>query len=248
MAKALAGLFCAGATLALLTVVLPRSQDFDEIGTLAVVGNAYVVAALLYGLADRLSPRMLRPALAWGSTLITAVAYFSAQSPSPLIFFYLWVFLYASYFFTRPETIAQVAYVGAAYAALLAVAPPTTGTIAWWVVGMGALVVAAVLIGAMRQRTDALIEQLYDAARADPLTGLLNRRGFRELLDLELERARRGEGCVAVVVGTSTTSRRSTTAAATTSATPRSSARPASWTRTGAGSTWPPASAARSSR
>jgi diguanylate cyclase (GGDEF)-like protein/putative nucleotidyltransferase with HDIG domain len=53
----------------------------------------------------------------------------------------------------------------------------------------------------MRRRTDVLIEQLYDAARTDPLTGLLNRRGFRELLDLELERARRGEGCVAVVVG-----------------------------------------------
>lgn len=201
MAKALAGLFCAGATLALLTVVLPRSQDFDEIGMLAVVGNAYVVAALLYRLADRLSPRTLRPVLAWGSTLITAVAYFSAQSPSPLIFFYLWVFLYASYFFTRPETIAQVVYVGAAYAALLAMAPPPTDTIAWWVVGMGALVVAAVLIGAMRRRTDVLIEQLYDSARTDPLTGLLNRRGFRELLDLELERARRGEGCVAVVVG-----------------------------------------------
>lgn len=201
MAKALAGLFCAGATLALLTVVLPRSQDFDEVGMLAVVGNAYVVAALLYGLADRLSPRMLRPALAWGSTLITAVAYFSAESPSPLIFFYLWVFLYASYFFTRPETIAQVVYVGAVYAALLAMAPPASGTAAWWVVGMGALVVAAVLIGAMRRRTDVLIEQLYDAARTDPLTGLLNRRGFRELLDLELERARRGEGCVAVVVG-----------------------------------------------
>lgn len=201
MAKALAGLFCAGATLALLTVVLPRSQDFDEIGMLAVVGNAYVIAALLYRLADRLSPRMLRPALAWGSTLITAVAYFSAESPSPLVFFYLWVFLYASYFFTRPETVAQVAYVGAAYAALLAMAPPASGTAAWWVVGMGALVVAAVLIGAMRRRTDVLIEQLYDAARTDPLTGLLNRRGFRDLLDLELERARRGEGCVAVVVG-----------------------------------------------
>ncbi len=200
MAKMLASLFFAGATLALLTMVLPRSEAFDAMGMLAVVANAYVVAALLYWRADRLSPATLRPALAWGSSLITAVAYFSAESPSPLVFFYLWVFLYASYFFTRPETIAQIAYVGVAYAALLAVSPPPTGTAAWWVVGMGTLVVAAILIGAMRGRTDVLIEQLYDAARTDPLTGLLNRRGFRDLLDLELERARRAEGCVTVLV------------------------------------------------
>jgi hypothetical protein len=248
MAKALAGLFCAGATLALLTVALPRSQDFDEIGMLAVVGNAYVIAALLYRLADRLSPRMLRPALAWGSTLITAVAYFSAESPSPLVFFYLWVFLYASYFFTRPETIAQVVYVGAVYAALLAMAPPASGTAAWWVVGMGALVVAAVLIGAMRRRTDVLIEQLYDSARTDPLTGLLNRRGFRELLDRSSSAPGAARAASRWWSGTSTTSRRSTTAGATTSAMPRSSARPASWTRTSVSSTWSPASAARSSR
>lgn len=200
MAKMLASLFFAGATLALLTMVLPRSEAFDEMGMLAVVANAYVVAALLYWRADRLSPAILRPALVWGSSLITAVAYFSAESPSPLVFFYLWVFLYASYFFTRPETIAQIAYVGVAYAALLAVSPPPTGTAAWWVVGMGTLVVAAILIGAMRGRTDVLIEQLFDAARTDPLTGLLNRRGFRDLLDLELERARRAEGCVTVLV------------------------------------------------
>jgi hypothetical protein len=49
-------------------------------------------------------------------------------------------------------------------------APPPTGTAAWWVVGMGALVVAAILIGAMRRRTDVLIEQLYDAARTTSAT------------------------------------------------------------------------------
>ena len=32
---------------------------------------------------------------------------------------------------------------------------------------------------------------LDDAARTDPLTGLLNRRGFEELFEIELERARR---------------------------------------------------------
>jgi hypothetical protein len=114
-------------------------------------------------------------ALAWGSTLITGVAYFSAQSPSPLVFFYLWIFLYSAYFFTTAEMTAQILYVGVAYGALLAARPPLGGIPAWWLVGMGTLLVAAILIRSLRERVEALIASLYDAARTDPLTKLSNR-------------------------------------------------------------------------
>ena len=66
---------------------------------------------------------------------------------------------------------------------------------------MGTLLVAAILIQTMRERVELLIAQLYDAARTDPLTKLSNRRGFRELLDLELERARRGDAPMTLLVG-----------------------------------------------
>jgi diguanylate cyclase (GGDEF)-like protein/putative nucleotidyltransferase with HDIG domain len=42
---------------------------------------------------------------------------------------------------------------------------------------------------------------MAEMARTDALTGLLNRRGFSETIDLELERARRGEYGVSVIVG-----------------------------------------------
>jgi diguanylate cyclase (GGDEF)-like protein/putative nucleotidyltransferase with HDIG domain len=201
VAEVLAGLFAAGATLAALTVALPHPSDQNDLGLLAIVANAYAIAAVLRWRAQKLPARTLRLALAWGSTLITAVAYFSSESPSPLIFFYLWVFLYASYFFTRREAALQIAYVGFAYGALLALRPPSSGAPAWWIVGMGTLLVAAIVIMTMRVRVELLISKLYDAARTDPLTSLSNRRGFRELLDLELERARRGETEMAVLVG-----------------------------------------------
>ena len=54
MAKALAGLFAAGATLALLTVLLPHPQRASELGLLIIVGNAYVVAGVLLSRAARL--------------------------------------------------------------------------------------------------------------------------------------------------------------------------------------------------
>jgi len=201
MARALAGLFAAGATLALLTVLLPHSPRLEAVGLLAICANAYMVAGLLLWQAGRASTRALEIALAWGATLITGVAYFSGESPSPLVFFYLWIFLYSSYFFTRIGTVVQIAYVGVVYGALLIERPPEAGVPSWWIVGMGTLVVAAILVVAMRVRVERLIERLYDAARTDPLTQLLNRRGFRELLDLELERSRRGESRAAIVVG-----------------------------------------------
>ncbi len=201
MAQALAALFAAGATLALLTVALPHSRRANDLALLLIVGDAYLVAGLLFARAPVVSRRVLELMLAWGSTLVAGVAYFSGQSPSPLVFFFLWVFLYSAYFFTTLESAWQVAYVGVVYGALLVARRPPSGIAEWWLVGMGTLLVAAVLIRSMRNRVEALIAKLYDAARTDPLTELSNRRGFREALDLELERARRGEGQLAVVLG-----------------------------------------------
>ncbi|HTB50426.1 MAG TPA: hypothetical protein VK701_05565, partial [Solirubrobacteraceae bacterium] len=90
VAEVLAGLYAAGATLAALTVVLPHPSNQSDIGLLAIVANAYVLAGLLHRRADKLPAWTLPLALAWGSTLITGVAYFSGESPSPLVFFYLW--------------------------------------------------------------------------------------------------------------------------------------------------------------
>jgi diguanylate cyclase (GGDEF)-like protein/putative nucleotidyltransferase with HDIG domain len=201
VAKVLAGLYGAGATLAALTAMLPHPHAASVTGLLVVVADAYLVGALLYWQARKLPAWMLHVALCWGSTLITAVAYFSGFNPSPLVFFYLWVFLYASYFFSRRETTMQIAYVGVSYGALLIARRPEGGMPAWWLVGMGTLLVAAVLIMAMRARVELLIAQLYDAARTDPLTKLSNRRGFRELLDLEIERARRSKVSMTVLLG-----------------------------------------------
>jgi diguanylate cyclase (GGDEF)-like protein/putative nucleotidyltransferase with HDIG domain len=201
LARALACLFAAGGTLALLTVALPHPQRASELGLLLIVGNAYMVTALLFWRASTLSPSSLPIALAWGSTLIAGVAYFSGQSPSPLVCFFLWVVLYASYVFTRRQMTIQITYVGIAFAAVLIARPPPSGILAWWLVGMGTLLVAAVLIDSMRAHVELLIARLYDAARTDPLTRLSNRRGFREQLDLELERARRGESQMTVVLG-----------------------------------------------
>jgi len=50
-------------------------------------------------------------------------------------------------------------------------------------------------------RIRALRTRIADASRTDPLTGLINRRAFEEVLELELERAVRGDRPMSVIVG-----------------------------------------------
>jgi diguanylate cyclase (GGDEF)-like protein/putative nucleotidyltransferase with HDIG domain len=199
--RVLASLYLAGATLVLLTLALPHDEDAIEVGLLAIAIDAYAVGVLMLWRERRLPDWTLPTALAWGSTLVTGVAYCSAAAPSPLVFFYLWVFLYSAYFLSQPVAIAQTAYVGVLYGALLLARPPASGGAAWWVVGIATMAIAAIVIRIVRTHVELLIARLYDAARTDPLTKLPNRRGFRELLDLELERARRGGEPMAVLVG-----------------------------------------------
>ena len=78
-----------------------------------------------------------------------------------------------------------------------------------WSHGLGAAGVAAGLasatllvggLGLIARRLHALIASLAKAATTDPLTGLLNRRGFQHAFDRELDRARRDGVPLAVII------------------------------------------------
>jgi diguanylate cyclase (GGDEF)-like protein/putative nucleotidyltransferase with HDIG domain len=68
------------------------------------------------------------------------------------------------------------------------------------VLAAGALVLLVVVFHQRRQIA-ALAARLSEASRVDPLTGLLNRRAFEELLNFELDRSRRTGRPVSVIVG-----------------------------------------------
>jgi diguanylate cyclase (GGDEF)-like protein len=60
---------------------------------------------------------------------------------------------------------------------------------------------AAIALHTLRRHIDRLLRQLRNAARTDELTQLLNRRGFEERFELELERARRTGDPLTLLVG-----------------------------------------------
>ena len=197
----LVGLFIAGPTLGLLGLALPHAPDVDELGIFCLAGGAYLAAGFIFLIHTRMPEWGFEVAAAYGSLLISASIYFSGATIVTGAFYYLWVVLGAAYFFERRRVALQLLVVAGGYGIALIAKPPIPGAIQAWIVAVGTLSIAALLFMVTRERVTALVDRLAEAADTDPLTDLLNRRGFAKQLELELERAERAEGDLSVIYG-----------------------------------------------
>jgi diguanylate cyclase (GGDEF)-like protein/putative nucleotidyltransferase with HDIG domain len=202
MSGALAYLFAAGALIAFALYALLPHPEGNTAGMLPVIGAALAVGVLVEICGD-LIPESAYPFLVGaGSALIGAVIYFRGSPTTAYALFYLWVACYSFYFFSRTVALAEVGFAGIAFGvALLALPDAPVHPLELWLVTLATLLVAGVLITALRRRIEDMVRGLASAARTDVLTGLLNRRGFEEAFELELERARRGGHTLSVLIG-----------------------------------------------
>ncbi len=204
MAKAGGWLFLGGGALVLVVLVLPHDQRISEPGLLAVSGACFVTAVFVLLRFDRLPLGAFEVLAGVASALVTAARLFAeegGESGTGVQALYLWVVLYASFFFVRRRALLQVGWIALLYAAVLASEPASSATVTLWTVTIGGLLVAALVIGVLRDRVLDLVERLAAAARTDPLTGLLNRRGFDELLAREIQRSRRTKRPLSLLIG-----------------------------------------------
>ena len=201
MARAAFWLGASAALISLLAIVLPHSPDLDEAGLAAVaVAAAALAAGALIGF-DSLPRWAFHVGTAVGSVTATAAIYFwgetSFYGPLPL----LWPAFFAFLFFPVREALVHVALMGALFAGELVLQDPDYTPVADWVATVGSLVGTGLLLTIIRARLAGRISDLAVAALRDPLTGLLNRRGFEHSFDVELERARRTDQSLSVIVG-----------------------------------------------
>jgi diguanylate cyclase (GGDEF)-like protein len=196
MARALGSLFVAGALVGFASLAFPHEPGMSVAAIAGVCAIGLLVGVLLTWEGGRL-PAWAFPAACYAATaLITLGVYFSDDVDSPYALYYVLVAMFAAYFLSLRHLLLLTLFVAAAYPVIVGLLGGGDESGQRWLVTTWTVVVAGAFIAILRQRMNNLIGRLSDAALTDPLTRLLNRRGFHDFFDLELERSRRsGRPC-----------------------------------------------------
>src|SRR5919202_4115599 len=122
---------------------------------------------------ERLSMRQWELVVALGIALISTAIELSGRGTTPFVLFYLWSNLYAWYFFPRARAVIQLGLTGLAYAFILVVGAPDRGGpdvgglvpfvgsgVARWLITVGTMLVAGILVASLRERVERLIHGL----------------------------------------------------------------------------------------
>jgi diguanylate cyclase (GGDEF)-like protein len=131
------------------------------------------------------------------SVAAVTVAGGDARSPYPIL--YVLVVASAACFLSWVEVAAQGALVAVAYMTSIALIPGASHGDRWAVFAL-ALAVVVAFIGALRHRHAGLVARLDAMTTTDTVTGLLNARGVEETLVREIERARRSNCPLGLIV------------------------------------------------
>src|SRR3954465_12611765 len=199
--RVLAVLYLTAAPLAGITLFMPHGHGTTDWAIAALAISATLIGLVLLALAPRLPYGGVGALLGLGTLMITGCILAGGDSGTPYALIYLWAGVEGFFFLRLRGAVLINAFIAACYGATLLVLPSDGAAPSRWILTVGGVAVASALAGILQARADRLVSAMAEMARTDALTGLLNRRGFGGGMDLERERARRGEHGVSVLVG-----------------------------------------------
>ncbi len=140
-----------------------------------------IVVFVMFAMLMAFGPRLPRWALALlGPLGVALIAYALATSPGPgdgAVLYALPVF-WTTFFFGRRGAVAILICVAVGHAATLLLLPNVDSYPGRWLDVMVSVWGVAIVVLVLERRNEELVARLAGEARTDPLTGLLNRRGF----------------------------------------------------------------------
>ena len=167
-ARSIAYLFATGATLGLLTLAFPHSEEVRDVPLIVLAGIAYVIAAAVWLVTDRIREWHIHGVLASGTLIVSLANYYAGPSTLyPLL--YAWTALYAFYFFPLRDAAAHMVLIAVSYAVVLAVqdAHMVVGS---WLLAVGTPLLAGLLIS---QLLALLQRQARDLFQSEERTRLV---------------------------------------------------------------------------
>src|SRR4051794_1262996 len=150
-ARAMALLFLAGGVIGAISLLLPHAANANEGALWSNTALACLAGVLLLVFGPRLPGWAFHAALALGAVLVTRAVLVSGETASFYSVWYLWVGLYAFYFFSRSAAAAHVAFSSALYAVTLIVHTPGSPG-ARWLTTVTTLMIAGLFIDTLVRR------------------------------------------------------------------------------------------------
>ena len=167
--------YVAGATLAIASMALPQPPGTDVPGLLAVDAVALLLGGFLLLRGSRVTEAEIAAALLIGTVLVSLAIHFTNERTGVYSLFYVWIAIESVYFLSRRAALVQLVGVAVAFGlVLMSERPPAAEE--QWLITVGTVALAGVLVGALKANVENLIGRLASAAHTDPLTGLSNRR------------------------------------------------------------------------
>jgi diguanylate cyclase (GGDEF)-like protein len=199
--RAGAAMLLAGAALVLVTVLLPPPAEHSD-GVIVAFGALAAVTGVALWQVRKPSEPLLGLAAAIGTVVITVTMWqagLAGTGAEDNNIVYLWICLYCFYFFGLRHALAQLAFAGLAYGALLIAEAPADTVLTRWLTTMVTLLVAGLLIARLRSSLRDSVTELTRQARIDALTGAFNRTALSERAAVEFARAERQETPTSVI-------------------------------------------------
>ena len=191
--------FSLGALAGIVALAVAQPPGSDGTGLLVTNLVALACGIAMLALRSRMTPAGISAALVAGAVMIGLALCFSESRAGVYELFYVWIALEAAFFLPRRAAAVPLAAVTLSSAVAFAVeAPPGAGAL--WAATVVTAVLTGLIVGAFKVYVERLVARLADAARTDPLTELWNRRGFQDVLETELARARRGDRPLSLLI------------------------------------------------
>ena len=191
-----------GAAISLAGIIVSDEGRRETLVSLLIGGFCLTAAVALRLAPDRL-PLWFAHVILLGATVAISVEIHSNVRPAhDDEIFYLWIALFVFYFLPPRAALLHMGAVGIGYwLAIFAGTGAQPEDRLRWLVTLGTLTAAGLLIHHLARRQDAMIARLGEALRTDPLTELLNRKGFAEAFAVQLATAERRGTPFALLIG-----------------------------------------------
>jgi hypothetical protein len=150
---------------------------------IGIAVGACALGALLFTQTHRFPTAAVLPLALLGQLSSTALAWSAGSfevSTGTLGYSYVWTCAFVAYFLTWRQAVLNLVVTLSLYGLWLSLSTPGAVARPRWIAVAAVLIALTLVIGKLRDEVQRLVGALAREARHDPLTGLLNRRGFME--------------------------------------------------------------------